>query len=583
MQQRLERSGQRSISALVDISNYVMLELGRPSHVFDLDKVQGALTVRWGKPGEQVELLNGQTVTVDEWVGVITDGRGVEALAGVMGGEATAVSLDTTNVYLEAAFWWPAAIQGRARRFGFSTDAAHRFERGVDFATTADHLEYLTRLILEICGSPQTQVGPVDDQIIALPERPPVRMRTARCRKVIGLPLSDAEMQAPLARLGLAPRELDGAIEITPPSYRFDLEREEDLIEEVARIHGFDSIVARPPLARAGMRAQPEERRRPHDLRRLLAALGYQEVVTYSFVDEQLERDFGTGEPIRLLNPIASQMSVMRTTLLGSLVAVLRHNLNHRAARVRVFELARVFARAPDVVDAPLAVAGVRQPLRVAALAYGPLHDDGWNSEKRLADFFDIKGDAEQVLSKLPVRFVPAVHPALHPGRSARIERLTGEAIGWVGELHPRLQQAHELPRAPVAFELDVEALLALDLPRFTPISRVPSIQRDLALWFPDQVTYESVMQEISHLVETEGRLQHVRDVHLFDLFRPPVGDSSKVAEAGANVLFTKEKSLAFRVVLQDTERTLNEIEADAAVEALVAGLASRFGARLRS
>jgi phenylalanyl-tRNA synthetase beta chain len=344
MRQRLERSGQRPISALVDISNYVMLELGRPSHVFDLDKVSGPLEVRWGRPGETVELLNGQTVEVDDWVGVIADRRGVEALAGVMGGEHTAVTLDTTNVYVEAAFWWPESIQGRGRRFNFSTDAAHRFERGVDFSTTVDHLEYITRLILDICGTPETKVGPVDDQVLRLPSRDPVAMRSDRCRKVIGVAIADDEIAAIFDRLGLPfMREADRFV-VTPPSYRFDLEIEEDLIEEVARLYGFERIPAHPPLARAVMRAQPESIRPLHALRSTMARAGYQELVNYSFVEAAWEQDFaGNPSPIKLLNPIASHLAVMRSSLVGSLVAALQYNLNRKAARVRVFELGRVF------------------------------------------------------------------------------------------------------------------------------------------------------------------------------------------------------------------------------------------------
>ncbi|MBS1107881.1 MAG: phenylalanine--tRNA ligase subunit beta, partial [Deltaproteobacteria bacterium] len=347
MKQRLERSGQRPISALVDISNYVMLELGRPSHVFDLDKVKGALTVRWGRAGEQLVLLNGQTVEVDAGVGVICDDAGVEALAGIMGGDATAVSLDTRNVYVEAAFWWPDSIRGRSRRYNFSTDAAHRFERGVDFATTVDHIEYITRLILDICGG---QPGAVDDTVLALPERAPVTMRVERCRRVLGIPIEATDMADAFQRLGLAFEAHSDRFVVTPPSYRFDLEIEEDLIEEVARLFGFERIPADPPRAAAQMRMRREEQRSMHDVRRALARDGYQELVNYSFVDAAWEQDFaGNPDPIRVLNPIASQMSVMRSTLLGGLVASLGYNLNRKQNRARLFEVGRVFLRDPEV------------------------------------------------------------------------------------------------------------------------------------------------------------------------------------------------------------------------------------------
>ena len=582
MKQRLERSGQRSISALVDISNYVMLELGRPSHVFDLGKVHGGLQVRWGRAGETVELLNGQTVEVDDWVGVIADERGVEALAGIMGGEATAVTLQTTDVFVEAAFWWPQSIQGRARRFNFGTDAAHRFERGVDHSTTVEHIEYITRLLLDICGTPSTRVGPVDDQVVALPERRPVAMRTDRCRKVLGVAVSDEEIADVLRRLGLQFERQVGRVVVTPPPYRFDLEIEEDLIEEVARLWGFERIPAQPPRAPAAMRSRPEGRRTPHALRRHLGAAGYQELVNYSFVEAQWERDFNGGdEPIRVVNPIASQFSVMRTTLIGGLVAALKYNLNRKAGRVRIYELGRVFLRDPAAADGPLAVRGIRQPTRLAGLAYGPVDDEQWGLPSRDVDFFDVKGDLEGMLAGQPLRFEPIAHPALHPGRSARL-MLAGEPIGWIGELHPRWQQKYELPRAPVVFELDVAPLLPIALPAATAVPKFPEVQRDVALWFDESVTLQDIYDVVAELAQADPRLRCLRQFRLFDLYRPSVRGSSKVGEVGANVMLNKEKSLAFRLLLQDTERTLAEAQAEAAVAAVVEGLATRLNARLR-
>jgi phenylalanyl-tRNA synthetase beta chain len=583
MKQRLERSGQRPISALVDISNYVMLELGRPSHVFDLEKVSGGLEVRWGRKGEQVELLNGQTVEVDDWVGVIADDRGVEALSGVMGGEHTAVTLDTTSVYVEAAFWWPQSIQGRARRFNFSTDAAHRFERGVDPSTTVDHIEYITRLIIDICGTPQTRVGPIDDQTLGLPERKPVTMRSARCRRVIGLAVSDDEIAAVFRRLGLAFEQNEGVFVVTPPPYRFDLEIEEDLIEEVARLHGFERIPDLPPLARAKMHAQPEVVRPLHELRLAMAQAGYQELVNYSFVEEAWERDFaGNASPIRLLNPIASHLAVMRSTLIGSLVAALKYNLNRKASRVRVFELGRVFLADGSANCGPLAVQGIVQPHRLGALAYGPVVDEQWGQPTRGVDFFDVKAEVERLLDGLDgVRFVAAAHPALHPGRSARVD-LAGQPIGWLGELHPRLQQQYELPRPAIVVELDAAALQGRSLPRAEPVPRFPAVQRDVALWFDAAVTLQQIDDAVAAVRQKDARLASLREFRLFDLYRPSVGDSSKFAGADANALLNKEKSLAFRIQLQDTERTLSDADADAAVAAIVAELGARLGARLR-
>ncbi len=578
MKQRLERSGQRPISALVDISNYVMLELGRPSHVFDLDKVKGGLTVRWGRVGEQVELLNGQTIAVDGEVGVIADDAGVEALAGVMGGEATAVSLDTRNIYVEAAFWWPDAIRGRARRYNFSTDAAHRFERGVDFATTVEHIEYITRLVLDICGG---QPGPVDDTVLALPERKPVAMRIERCRRVIGIPIETADMAEAFRRLGLRFEQQADRFVVTPPSFRFDLEIEEDLIEEVARLYGFERIPAEPPRTPATMRMRPEERRTVHDVRRALARDGYQELINYSFVDDAWEQDFaGNAAPIRVLNPIASQMSVMRSTLLGGLVSALVYNLNRKQTRARLFEVGRVFLRDAEVADGPLAVQGVAQPTVVAALAYGLADDEQWGLPARDVDFFDVTGDIERLFAPATVRFVRAEHPALHPGRSAFVE-LDGATVGFVGELHPRLQQKYELPKPAVVFELDLAPVLARPLPRYSEVSKFQPVTRDISVTVADDLPVGALEEAVRTLSSADGRLSALREFRLFDVYRPRT-DSSKVAEASANALLNKEKSLAFRVVLQDTDRALNDADADAAVSAIVEGLEKQCGARLR-
>jgi phenylalanyl-tRNA synthetase beta chain len=582
MKQRLQRSGQRPISALVDISNYVMLELGRPSHIFDLDRVHGNLNVRWGRKGEQVELLNGQTVDVDAQVGVIADEVRVEALAGVMGGEPTAVSLATRNIYIEAAFWWPEAIRGRARRYNFSTDAAHRFERGVDFSTTVDHIEIITQLVLSICGTADTKVGPIDDQILNLPARKPVRMRVDRCRKVLGMAIGDEDMAQVFERLGLAFEREVGAFLATPPPYRFDLEIEEDLIEEVARLWGFERIAAHPPRTRAVMRAAREDRRSPHALRRELAYAGYQELVNFSFVDPAWERDFAANEaPIKVVNPIVVQYAVMRSSLLGGLVAALKYNLNRKASRVRVFELGRVFLRDPAANDGPLAVAGTSQPLRVGGLAYGLAVDEQWGERKRDVDFFDVKGDVERLIGNESVRFGAFTHSALHPGRAARVE-LAGRAIGWIGELHPRWQQKYELPKPPVAFELDAEALLAVSVPIARPVPRFPAVIRDISFVVDEHVNAQQIEDALQELVRTDERLSALREFRLFDVYRASAADSSKVAGVGANALLNKEKSLAFRMVLQDTERTLSDADVDAAIAVVIAGLTARVGARLR-
>jgi phenylalanyl-tRNA synthetase beta chain len=423
MVDRLSRCGQRSVAALVDISNYVMFEFGRPSHIFDLDKLHGGIDVRWGRPGEQIKLLNGTTVTVDETVGVIADEAQVESLAGIMGGDSTAVSDETHNVYVEAAFWWPRAIAGRSRRFNFSTDAGHRFERGVDPGQTVEHIERITQLILDICGG---EPGPIDDQAPNFPERRPVTLRVARASKVVGMPLSQQQCSDTLRRLGLDVAEGDGILTVVPPSYRFDLQIEEDLIEEVVRLIGYDHLPTSPPLGPIVPRLLTESRRGPFAVRRLLACLGYQETINFSFVDEGWELGLaGNPAPIRVINPIASQMSVMRSSLLGSLLQVVKFNADRKADRVRVFEIGRVFLRAPSIEHSIPRSRVFISRCGLRASLTGLLDRLQWGAKTRNADFFDIKGDVEALFSPREVKFEPVLHPAMHPGRSAR------DPAGW--------------------------------------------------------------------------------------------------------------------------------------------------------
>lgn len=569
MKRRLERSGQRSVSALVDISNYVMLEMGRPSHVFDLAKIHGGIDVRWGRKGESLKLLNGNTIEVDEWVGVIADDKQLESLAGIMGGDSTAVTLDTTDIYLEAAFWWPSAIQGRARRYNFSTDAAHRYERGVDFAGTVDNIERLTSLIVEICGTADTKVGPVDDQAPNLPQRKPVTLRTARAAKVIGVPVTDDMVADIFTRLHLPFEREEGLFRVTAPSYRFDIEIEEDLIEEVARVYGFENIPTLPPVAPSAMLIEPENTRSLFAVRRQLADLGYQEVVNMSFVEQQWETDFAdNANPIRLQNPIASQMSVMRSTLIGSLVANVRYNLNRKAGRVRAFEVGAVYLRNAAAQDGPLSVAGFDQPKRVAAIAYGPAVDEQWGAATRAVDFFDVKGDLEALFSPRAVRFAKAEHPALHPGRSASVE-VDGKVVGIVGELHPRWLQKYDLPQAPVLFEVDADALRARAVPVYAEISKFPGATRDLALVVKQDVPAQALIDAFHAELASNALGKLVQAVVLFDEYR-------------GKGLESDEKSLAFRFGLQDTQSTLQ----DDAVEAIMAALATaaqQRGAKLRA
>jgi phenylalanyl-tRNA synthetase beta chain len=561
MRQRLERAGSRSISALVDVTNYVMLELGRPLHVYDLDKLHGAIDVRWGRRGEKVLLLNGQEAEVDPSVLCITDESGVIGLAGIMGGESTKADESTKHIFLESAFFYPDAIAGRARRYNFSSDASHRFERGVDFANNLDGIEHATRLIVDICGG---EPGPSDDLVARLPERKPVRMRIPRARKIIGVDVPEDEMAGAFQRLGFVFRKEPEAFAVTPPSYRFDIAIEEDLVEEVARLYGFERIAAHPPRVGARMLAAPERRRSLHETRARLAAADYQEVITFSFVEPQWELDFaGEANPIRLLNPIASQQSVMRTSLIGSLVDVVRRNHFRKVPRIRVFEVGRVFLRDAATPAGPLSVAGVHQPARIGGAAYGPAFAGQWDAPERAVDFFDVKGDLEALCAPLAARFEPAPHPAFHPGRSARV-LLGGKPAGWLGELHPKWLQRYELPQPPVLFELDAAALAAVPMPAPQVPSRFPPVVRDIALVFDNDTPVQAVLDAM----EAE-KPPIVQSVRLFSLYR-------------GSGLPSGRKSLAFRVVMQHTERTLTDAEADAARDLLVSLLGRKFSAGLR-
>jgi len=566
MVERLAGCGQRSVTALVDISNYLMFEFGRPSHIFDFDKIHGGLDVRWGCKGEQLKLLNGNTIEVDEKVGVIADDQQVESLAGIMGGDATAVSDDTKNVYVEAAFWWPEAVQGRSRRFNFSTDAGHRFERGVDPSLTVEHIEHITRLILEICGG---DAGPIDDQVAKLPERKPVRMRVARAAKVIGMPVTEAQCLDAFARLQLPAKAADGAITVTPPPYRFDLAIEEDLIEEVVRVIGYNQLPTTPPLAPITAKLPPEGRRSRFAVRRLLAALGYQETINFSFVEAHWEQDLaGNANPIKLLNPIASQMSVMRSSLLGSLLQVLKFNLDRKAERVRVFELGRVFVRDDQVQTTDSTVRGVRQPMKVAGLAYGSPDGLQWGRKATPVDFYDMKGDVQALLAPLQAEFAPGEHPAMHPGRCAAV-RVGGREVGFVGELHPRWRQQWELPASPLLFELDLDAVTARKVPQFEAVPRFQPAERDIAVIVGEKVTHDQLLGAIRS-ADTGGLL---RDAFLFDVYKP------QQATAG---LAMNEKSLAVRLTLARSDATLTDEQIDAAVGAVVERVTAQLGGRLR-
>jgi phenylalanyl-tRNA synthetase beta chain len=554
MVRRLERAGLRAISPLVDITNYVMLERGQPMHAFDDAKLRGAVGVRFMQPGEKIRLLNEQEVEYRPNLLAITDDRGPVALAGVMGGWDTMVGDGTSDVFFESAWFSPEVIQGKARELALTSDAAYRFERGVDPAGSGNALELATRLTLEICGG---QAGPLCVARGDLPERAPVIVGPPRVRALLGYDVADGEMHEILRRLSCLPENEGDAIKATPPSWRFDLNIEEDFVEEVARVHGYEHVPANPPRSSLPMLATPEGDRGRFDLRRAAAALGYQEVVNYSFVAEEWEADFAANaKPVRLANPIASHMSVMRTTLIGGLVQTLRANLNRGEARVRVFEVGRTF----DAASPSLTV----QPEKIAGLAYGSRWPEQWGEKGSPVDFYDAKGDVEVLAGARALEFLQGSHAACHPGRCATV-RLGGEVIGIVGELHPALQQKYELPTAPVVFELATAPLLAGEAPRFQGVSRMPVVRRDTAFSIDEKVPVGAVLGALRARVPG-----FVREIEVFDQYR------GKGVEPG-------RKSLALRIVMQDTDRTLTDSDVEAVVASVRETLSEQFQATPRT
>jgi phenylalanyl-tRNA synthetase beta chain len=553
MVRRLAGSGIRSIRALVDITNYVMLELGQPLHAFDAAKLEGGIRVRYARGGEQLTLLNGDKPRLDAGHLVIADESKAVALAGVMGGLESSVSESTRDVFLESAFFSAEAVAGKARALNLASESAYRFERGVDFAGTAAALERATQLVQEICGG---AAGPITEARAALPARDPVPLRLARVERLLGVRLDGVQVSEILRRLRFEFSAVEGAFRVTPPSHRFDILIEEDLIEELARIHGYDRIPATVPAAPAAMLPAPESKRGIAEIRRLLAARDYQEIVSYSFVDAAWESDFaGNAAPLSLANPIASNMSVMRSTLAGGLVNCLVHNLGRKQARVRVFEIGRCFMTEG---------AGMyRQPVRIGGLSYGDARHEQWGLKGRPADFYDVKSDLEALLVPLPAEFRRGEHPALHPGKSAHI--LIGNmTAGWIGELHPRWQRKYDLPLAPVLFELDHAAIDERGLPAYSETSKFPPVRRDIAAEVDEGISYQDILERLRR-----DRPPIVTEIGLFDIYR-----GTGVGEG--------KKSLAFRVLLQDTRRTLTEAEVESAVSQLRQILQQQFNANLR-
>lgn len=563
MRERLRRSGLRSIDPVVDVTNYVLLELGQPMHAFDLDCLQGGINVRNATPDERITLIDGRDATLDDATLVIADADGAVAMAGVMGGARTAVRATTTNVFLECAFFAPLAIMGTARRFGLQTDAAQRYERGVDYQLQHLAVERATALLLEIVGG---VAGPVVDVTSEahLPVPKSVTLRRARLDALVGEAVPPEVTQRVLARLGFEPQAIGEGDEalwtVTSPSYRFDIEREEDLVEEVLRIHGYNTVTSHPPKLAQPLGHATRSRVPTARIADLLVDLGYSEAITYSFVDPvHLDLFAPDGPSVAVVNAVSREHSVMRSTLLPGLAGALAGNLARRASRVRLFEIGQCFRPGAEG-DAHA------QRVLCAGIAYGSREAESWAQEGSQVDFFDIKGDVERLLAPggREATFVGDDHPFLHPGQRAQA-LLDGETVGCFGRLHPEVERALDLPPGVFVFELSLEGLLGRRPRRHAGVPRHPSVRRDLALLLQRDVPAAMV----EAIARTElGEL--LRDFAVFDLYTGEGVDSS-------------EKSLAIALTLQHPSRTLEEGEINDNVGRVVAVLAREVGARLRS
>ncbi len=557
MAERLRRSGVRPVSLLVDVTQYVMLELGQPMHAYDRGLLKGPVGVRRGRAGESLKLLDGREVALDDGFLVITDADRPVGLAGLMGGHDTRVTDATRTVFLEAAHFAPAAIIGRGRRLGLHTDAGHRFERGVDPELPRTAIEYATKLVLDIAGG---SPGPVTEAVLpeALPRPAKIVLRRARLARVLGVDIADAEVERILRALGLGVEATAEGWTVTAPTRRFDLAIEEDLVEEIARIHGYDAIPTTLPGGATRLVAPTEGRVPERDLRRALAGRGYLEAINYAFVDATLLARWQADEAlVPLANPLSAELGVMRPCLLPGLVDALARNAARQQGRVRLFELGKVFsARAGE---APL------ETPRIAAVASGDALAEQWGVPARRVDFHDLKGDLEALaaLSGARLEFRAAAPSWAHPGRAAEVLR-DGSVVGAIAELHPRLQQALDLDHPVVAFELDLTAITARALPRAGTLSKFPSVRRDLAFIVADSVSWGELEATASAAAGP-----FLKALHLFDVY------AGKGVETGF-------KSVAMGLILQDASRTLVDRDVDAVVASVTDAVAVAHGARIR-
>jgi phenylalanyl-tRNA synthetase beta chain len=560
MAERLRRAGLRPVSPVVDVTNYVMLELGQPMHAYDLRRLAGHIDVRHAREGELLQLLDGQEVALQADVLVIADAEAPVGIAGVMGGLKSGIAADTTDVLLEVAYFAPEAVAGRARRFGMHTDASQRFERGVDPRVQERAMERATQLMLDIAGG---RPGPVTVTQAKehLPARSSILLDPARVERILGIEIPRQEIEALLRRLGMQVAGAGERLSVIPPSHRFDLAIPEDLVEEVARLHGYDAIPATPAVMPQLPASSTERSIRRERAMALLADRGYQEAITYSFIPEALQAAFEpNGEALALANPLSADLAVMRRSLWPGLVLALRENQRRQQDRIRLFEIGTRFE-----IEGGGGV--MTERLSLAGLAWGEALPEQWGAASRAVDYFDVKADVEALLSlarpAAELTFQAGAPACLHPGRSARIE-VAGVALGWIGELHPELSSRLEMKNPPILFEIDYELSFTSQVPVYNEISRFPSIRRDLAIVVSDEISLAQIRESVS--VSAGSALKELR---VFDVYR------GQGIEPG-------RKSVALGLILQETSRTLTDAEADSVVAAVVARLKSDQNATIR-
>ena len=554
--EKLRRSGIRSLGPAVDVTNYVMLELGQPMHAFDLDSLHGGIQVRLARAGEKITLLDGKSIELNAKTLVIADAQKPLSLAGVMGGEGSGVTDSTKNIFLECAFFAPLAIAGRAREYGLHTDSSHRFERGVDPTLQTLAMERATQLLLEICGG---QAGPVIEKISAgdVPQPAPILLRHARITRLLGITFDDSEVKQILGRLGMKIENHGNDWHVTPPAFRFDIAIEADLIEELIRVRGYNTIPRTLPRYQPEMKPVSEHVLLRSQLRRVLIDRGYHEAITYSFVDPQWQAAINPDiKPMLLANPISADLSAMRTSLWPGLLKTALYNLNRQQSRIRLFETGLVYING----DAGL----VQQP-RIAGLICGEVAPEQWGETSRAVDFFDIKGDVEALLAQTAgvIEFERATHSAMHPGQSACIKR-DGVVVGWVGALHPQLQKQLDIDAAVYLFELEQQPVLQSEVPVFSTLSKFPEGRRDISILVKNDILATAIIAQIRAVASDE-----LKEVTLFDLY------TGKGVENGL-------KSVALGLILQGFSRTLTDEDVDSEVVKIIESLRQKFGATLR-